>query len=225
MDESALPRTRWTEVFGLLRNARYNLLVWGYTAQTFAIGAFGIWGPTFLHRVHGLALGQASTIFGAMLAGAGLVATLAGGLAATRLRRRTPAGYAWLMAGALVVAVPFSLFAVMTHDATLSLVALGLSIFFLFLPTGPVTTQLIEIVPVHLRASGVALCIFITHLCGDWQSPALVGTISDAVARSTHSAAEGLQKGVLILPLVLMIGAGLWGALVYRTRVATPTEP
>jgi hypothetical protein len=49
--------------------------------------------------------------------------------------------------------------------------------------------------------------------------------ISDAVARSTQSVAEGLQKGVLILPLVLIIGVALWGVLVYRTWAATPTEP
>ncbi len=203
------PRAKALEVLGLLRNGRYQLLVWGYTAQTFSIGAFGIWGPTFLNRVHGLSLGSASTIFGMMLAGAGLVATLLGGLVATYLHKRTPAGYVWVMAASLVAALPVCFFALTVGNTTLSLIGLGASMFFLFLPSGPITSEILEIVPVHLRASGVALATFMIHLFGDWSSPTIVGHVSDW----THS----LQKGVLILPLVLMIGAILWSLLIRLT--------
>jgi MFS family permease len=205
------------EIFGLFRNTRYNLLVWGYTAQTFAVGAFAFWGPAFLHRVHAYSLGAASTIFGAMLAGAGLAATLIGGLTATRLRRYNPAGYVWVMAFSLLATLPLCTFAFLTRDATWSVTALGASMFFLFLPTGPVTSELLEIVPVHLRASGVALSIFLTHLFGDLGSPTVVGSISDAV--------NDLQKAVLILPPMLLIGAGLWCALIYFTRQPAPVIP
>src|SRR5208282_5783895 len=50
------------EVLALLLDRRFRLLILGYTAQTFAIGAFGIWGPTFLNRIHQLPLGRASTL-------------------------------------------------------------------------------------------------------------------------------------------------------------------
>jgi MFS family permease len=219
----ALPKVR--EIFGLLRNGRYHLVVWGYTAQTFAIGAFGVWGVVFLERVHGMAPGTASTLFGIILAGSGLVATLTGGLVATRLRHSTPAGYAWVMAFALLAALPVCCFALTTDGTTAALAGLGVSMFFLFLPTGPITSQLLEIVPVHLRASGVALCTFIMHLFGDWQSPTIVGAISDSVTQKTHNAAAGLQIGVLILPLILAIGAGLWCALVSRARWGIPVQP
>jgi MFS family permease len=198
------PKVR--EVAGLLLNARYNLLAWGYTAQVFAIGAFGVWGPKFLYEIHGLSLSYANTIFGEMLAGAGLFGTLVGGFIATWLRKRTPAGYAWVMASSLFLAIPTSFFALTVGDATLSLIGLGFCMFFLFLPTGPITSQIFEIVPVHLRANAVALCTFIIHLFGDFSSPPLVGAVSDA----THS----LQKGVLILPAVLLVGAVLWSLLI-----------
>jgi MFS transporter, Spinster family, sphingosine-1-phosphate transporter len=209
------PKARVLEVLGLLGNRRYQLLVWGYTAQTFSIGAFGIWGPAFLNRVHGLSLETASTIFGAMLAVAGLVATLLGGLTATHLRRRTEAGYVWVMAFSLLAALPVCCFALTVGNTTLSLIGLGLSMFFLFLPTGPVTSELLAIVPVHLRASAVALCTFIIHLFGDWGSPTIVGYVSDWT--------DSLQKGVLILPAVLMIGAVLWCILIRFSR-AHPVE-
>jgi len=210
------PKARVGEVAGLLLNCRYNLLTWGYAAQVFAIGAFGVWGPKFLYLIHGLPLGHANTIFGEMLAGAGLFGTLCGGFIATWLRKRTPAGYAWVMALSIFLAIPVSFFALTVADATSSIIGLGFCMFFLFLPTGPITTQIFEIVPVHLRANAVALCTFIIHLFGDFSSPPIVGAVSDAT--------KSLQKGVLILPVVLLIGAVLWSLLIRFTRESHKVE-
>jgi len=210
IEGAVVPKARAAEIAGLLLNRRYNLLVWGYAALTFSIGAFGVWGPTFLHRIHGMSLGSASTIFGAMLAGSGLVATLLGGFLANALRKRTPAGYVWIMALSLIAATPVCFFALIVGNATLSLIGLGASMFFLFLPTGPIASEIFEIVPVHLRASAMAVCTFIIHLFGDFGSPTVVGNLSTFTG--------DLQKAVLILPVVLMAGAALWCVLIRFTR-------
>lgn len=210
IEGEVVPKAKVREVAGLLLNRRFNLLVWGYAAQTFSIGAFGVWGPTFLHRIHDLPLGESSTIFGAMLAVSGLVATLLGGMLANVLRRRIPSGYVWVMLLSLVFATPLCFFALMVGNATLSLVGLGASMFFLFLPTGPIASEMFEIVPVHLRASAMALCTFIIHLFGDFGSPTIVGNLS------TYNG-DNLQKAVLILPVVLLAGAVLWGILIRFT--------
>jgi hypothetical protein len=156
-------------------------------------------------------LGSASTIFGMMLAGSGLFATLLGGLTANTLRRRTPAGYTCVLAFSLVMATPVCFFALIVGNVTLSLVGLGVSMFLLFLPMGPIASEMFEIVPVHLRASAMALCTFIIHLFGDFGSPTIVGTIST-------NAGDNLRTGVMILPFVLMVGAVLWCTLVAYTR-------
>jgi MFS family permease len=197
------PRLR--EVLQLLARPRYLLLVGGYAAQTFSIGAFGYWGPTFLHRLHGMGLGEAGTWFGAILAATGLAATLSGGFIANRLRRRTESGYIWLMAVSMIAATPVCFIALVVPGVNLTLAMLALSMFLLFLPTGPITTEMFEIVPVHLRASAVALCTFFIHLFGDLGSPAAVGHVSE----SFHS----LRSGVMILPAVLVLGALLWATL------------
>jgi MFS family permease len=212
-----VPAARLGEVAGLFANRRYNLLVWGYAAQTFSLGAFGYWGPTFLHRIHGMSLESSGTIFGAMLAGIGLVATLLGGYLANAWRRRTPAGYVWLMAASLIAATPVCFFALMIGNATLSLIGLGTSMFFLFLPTGPIASEMFEIVPVHLRASAMAMCTFIIHLFGDFGSPTVVGNLS------THYGGD-LQKAVLILPAVLVLGAALWCMLIRFTSEPLKVE-
>ena len=205
------------EILGLLLNCRYNLLVWGYAAQTFAMGAFGVWGPGFLHQVHQMDLGYAASTFGEILAGAGLTATLIGGFFATWLRKRTPAGYVWVMALSMIAATPICFFAVTVSSGTLSLVGLGVAMFFLFLPTGPITSEIFEIVPVHLRASAVALCTFMIHLFGDLGSPTIVGYVSDQ--------GGGLQHGVLILPALVLVGAVLWTTLIRFTREPLEIQP
>ncbi|MCE0496479.1 MAG: MFS transporter [Methylacidiphilales bacterium] len=210
VDVSKHAKANLPEVLALLLDRRFRLLVLGYTAQTFAIGAFGIWGPTFLNRIHHLPLGRASTLFGEILAGTGLCATLLGGFVATNLRKRIHAGYVWVMAFSLVAATPVCFFALTVGSASYALIGLGVSMFLLFLPTGPVVSEIFEIVPVHLRASAVALSTFVIHLFGDLGSPAAVGGVSDLTG--------SLQKGVLILPVVLLVGGVLWSILIPFTR-------
>lgn len=190
----------------------YLLVVLGYTAYTFALGAFGHWGPTFLNRVHGVSVEQAGGFFGGVLVVAGLVGTMIGGFAASAWQKRNPAGYAWTLGLAVLVAVPLAFAAFLVPARFLSMVCLAAAMFVLFLPTGPVNTLILETVPINLRASAMAVSIFMIHLLGDMWSPKIVGRIADATG--------SLQRAVLILPAALIVGAGLWLALAMKTRRA-----
>jgi len=190
----------------------YLLVVLGYTAYTFALGAFGLWGPTFLHRVHGVAVDHAGGFFGAVLVVAGLVGTMIGGFAATAWHKRNPAGYAWTLGLSVLVAVPLAFAAFLIYDRFWSMAFMASAMFFLFLPTGPVNTLILETVPINLRASAMAVSIFMIHLFGDMWSPEIVGRISTATG--------SLQKGVLILPMALVVSAALWLTLALKTAGA-----
>lgn len=192
----------------------YLLVVLGYTAYTFALGAFGHWGPTFLHRVHGVPVDHAGEFFGAVLVVAGLVGTMIGGFAATAWHKRNPAGYAWTLGLSVLVAVPIAFAAFLVGTKMLSMAFLAAAMFFLFLSTGPVNTLILETVPINLRASAMAVSIFMIHLFGDMWSPEIVGRIADATG--------SLQRAVLILPVALIVGAILWLALAVKTK-RTPT--
>lgn len=208
------PKVR--DVFKLFRLPAYVLVVGGYVAYTFALGAFGHWGPTFLHRVHGVAEKSAATFFGAVLVVAGLLGTFAGGFAATAWRKRNPAAYAWVLGLSVLVAVPVSFGAFLAPTQTLSMSCLATAMFLLFLSMGPVNTLIIETVPVNLRASAMAMSIFMIHLFGDIWSPEIVGRLSD----HWHS----LQKAVLILPLALVACAVLWLVLALRMQRVPATN-
>jgi MFS transporter, Spinster family, sphingosine-1-phosphate transporter len=192
-------------LFGI---ADYVLVVLGYIAYTFSMGAFAFWGPTFLNRVHGLELGYADHFFSAVVVVGGLLGTLIGGFVATAWEKRTPAGYALVLALSAFLTTIVATAAFLTSTTVLAMAFLGAAAFFSFLPTGPQTTIQMECVPVHLRASAMALSIFAIHLFGDFWSPMLVGRISDSSA--------GLQQAMLILPVAMGIAVFFWGWLAWR---------
>lgn len=206
--EGHLVKPRMTDIFKLFRLPDYCLVVGGYVAYTFALGAFALWGPTFLNRVHNLPEEKAAKFFGIVLVVAGLVGTFVGGFAASAWQKRNRAAYAWVLGLSVMAAVPCTVLAFLAPSQTISMLFLAASMFLLFLGTGPVNTLILETVPANLRASAMAVSIFMIHLFGDVPSPLMVGWLSDAL----HS----LQKAVLILPVALVIGSGLWLSLAIR---------
>ncbi len=199
------------DIVNLIRIPDYVLVVAGYTAYTFALGAFGHWGPTFLHRTHNVGVDQAAEFFGAVLVVAGLVGTLLGGFAATAWQKRNRAGYAWTLGLSVLVAVPLAFGAFLAVSTFWSMAFLAAAMFFLFLSTGPVNTLILETAPANLRASAMAVSIFSIHLFGDMWSPEIVGRLADSLGGN-------LQRAVLILPVALIVAGALWLALAFKTK-------
>ena len=234
--DASAAKPKFTDVFGLFRRPDYVLVVLGYTAYTFALGAFALWGPPFLSRVHQVPVAKAATFFGLVLVVAGLLGTLLGGALATAWQKRHRGGYALTLGCSVLLAVPAALMAFLADDKSLAMASLALAMFLLFFATGPVNTLILETVPVNLRASAMALSIFMIHLFGDMWSPELVGHLSDGFRDTFIStqpaaftpdtlkpAAEafGLKKAVLILPVALAVAAFFWIALAVRMRKTT----
>lgn len=215
-ETTAMEKPKPRDTFKLFRIADYNLVIWGYTAYTFALGAFGFWGPTFLSRIHHVSKETAGTFFGLVLVVAGLLGTLAGGWAATAWHKRHPAGYAGMLSLSVLLAVPAALLAFASENTRLSMACLAAAMFFIFLCTGPVNTLILETVPLNLRASAMAISIFCIHLFGDLWSSEIVGHLSD------HW--NSLRKAVMILPGALAVSAALWVALAWKTKRAAPVS-
>jgi predicted MFS family arabinose efflux permease len=199
-------------VYGQLLGYRsYVLVVAGYIAQTFALGGFAFWAPTFLHRVHGMDVEAAGRFFGLSLVVTGLVATLAGGYFATWWQRRTGTGYAWVLALSSLAAAPAAYAAFALGDLAAAKLGLIAAMALLFLATGPVNTLILETVPPAMRACAMAGSIFAIHLFGDLWSPKLVGYLSDQWGN--------LQRATLwVLPAALVVSAFFWGWLVWHTH-------
>jgi MFS family permease len=196
------------EMFKLLRLADYNLVVWGYVAYTFVMGAFQFWGKSYLERYFGLTSTQAGNYLATVIIVAGVVSTFAGGFAASAWRKRNPAAYSLTLGLSTLAAAPFAAWAFLGGTRTALMAGLAAAISLLLLGTGPVNTLIIETVPVKLRASAMAMAIFMIHLFGDMWSPEVIGHLSKFF---------GLNRAVLILPVVLLLAGGLWLALAVKT--------
>jgi MFS family permease len=212
----AAKRPSVRDIVNLFRIPEYMLVVLGYTAYTFALGAFAIWGPTFLHRAHGVAVDKAAEFFGAVVVVAGLLGTMIGGFAATAWQKRNRAGYAWTLGLSVLASVPLAYGAFVATSTFWSMVFLAAAMFFLFLSTGPVNTLILETAPVNLRASAMAVSIFTIHLFGDMWSPEIVGRFADSFGGN-------LQKAVLILPVALIVASALWLVLALKTKRGKPS--
>ena len=198
-DDGANPFGSMVRTYLRLRDhPDYLLVVAGYVAQTFAMGAFAYWGPTFLVRAHGFTVAQAGLFFGGALVVTGISATLVGGAAATALHRRSPAGYAQLLALSAIATVPATLASFALAERGPAEVALVAAMFLIFLPTGPVNTLILETVPIGMRACAMAASIFAIHLLGDLWSPQLIGFLSDRCGSLREAALWTLPAGTAV---------------------------
>jgi len=180
--ESVKEKITLQSIKKLFRNREYMLVNLGYIFYTFSMGAFSFWGPTFLHRVHGMKEADASLFLGPCLVVGGIIGTLFGGYIANRWRKKSSDGYAKLLVVSMLLAVPFNFIAFLTENTLLSMICIAVSLIFLFQSTGPINTVIVESVAPNIRASAMAICIFMIHAFGDLWSPELVGRVSDQYA-------------------------------------------
>ena len=203
----------WT----LFSNREYLFVNLGYIFYTFAMGAFSFWGPAFLSRVHGMDIADASLFLGPTLVIGGILGTIVGGYFANKWRKTSASGYSKLLLISVLIAVPFSFVSFLTENTLLSMVCIAISLIFLFQSTGPINTVIVESVAPNMRASAMAICIFMIHAFGDLWSPELVGRVSDYFD-------ENLRIGMLILPGAFLLAGLFWYFLMKeQDKKASPT--
>ena len=194
----------------LLRNRPFVLMMLGYAAYTFALGALAYWTPAFLQRVRGLPAEQATIQFGIIVVATGFAGTFAGGWLGDLLLRRLPQAYLWVSGVATLAAAPVALLAFVATSRPVFMTALTAAEVLLFVSTGPINSALINVVAPMQRATAMALNILVIHLLGDVPSPPLIGRISDATSLGT---------AFLVLPVMMALAGIIWiYAAIYSGR-------
>lgn len=189
----------WRSALGLLRNRTFVMTAFGMSAMTFALGGMASWMPTFLSRVKGLSLDAANTGFGALTVGAGLIGTFLGGFLGDRLARRTPAAYLLVSGAGMLLAIPFAYVGFTAARPEVYLPAFFAAEVLVFLNTGPANAVFVNVALPEVRATGIAMSIFVYHLLGDVPSPILIGQASEWT---------GSLQTALLLTLVAMAVSG-----------------
>ena len=180
-------------LFGLARNPAFWTVTLGMAAGTFSLGGIQVWMPTFLSRFRGYTLESANLMFGAIVVVDGILASLAGGWLGDYLLPRMKSSYYFVSAVSMGLGVPV-MFVALFSRGRLMLPGIAVAAFLLLVNTSPLNTALVNSVGAHIRATAIAINIFIFHLLGDVPSPALMGYVADR--RSLQAA--------FILPIIAM---------------------
>jgi sugar phosphate permease len=203
-------------ILGLFRNKGYWTVSLGMAMMTFAVGGMQVWMPTFLTRLHGVALDRANLIFGGMTVVAGTLATLFGGWLGDRLLRRTHAAYLIVSAAGMLLSVPAVVAAIFLSGSVMY-TAIFLGEFLILLNTAPLNAALVNSVAAPIRATALAVNLFTIHLLGDAFSPTLIGYISD------HS---NLQMGMAaMIGAVVLSGVILLYGMKYAPHLPAEKHP
>ena len=212
----ALKQTRDASLrrfLGLMRIPTLRAAILSQTVLYFVLASNAFWLPTLLHRRFDLSISQAGLLAGVVLVVGGLIGTLTGGWIADRLARTTPAAYLQVgIAGFLIGAVfiVISLLAPMNiGPIPIFVPAFLITVVCLYLHSGPFTAVSQNVVSPGLRASGVTMLLFVSHVFGDSHSTFDVGFLSDRIG--------SLQVALLITSPTLLILAAVIAATGLRS--------
>jgi MFS family permease len=179
---------------GLSRNPAFLTATLGMAAMTFSLGGIQVWMPQFLYSERHYSLESANFMFGIIIVVDGILAALAGGWLGDYLLRRMKSSYYFISAASMLLGVPFMIVALFAKGR-LMVPAIAVAAFFLLFNTAPLNAAVINAVGAHIRATAIAVNIFIIHILGDVPSPTMMGWVADK--RSLQAA--------FVLPVIAMI--------------------
>jgi predicted MFS family arabinose efflux permease len=188
-----------SHVLSLATNAPYLYATLGMAMVTFSLGGISAWMPSFLQR-SGFSPNTVGLTLGGITAGTGLIGTGFGGWLAQRWLRTNHGALYLLSAWSALLTVPFGVVCFFGPRATM-LPALGVAMFCIFLGTGPLNAAIVNAVPAAVRATAIAMELFLIHALGDTPSPRLIGMVSD---HSTLATGLGLTLVTMLIAAVLL---------------------
>jgi sugar phosphate permease len=193
----------------LARNPAFLTSTLGMAAMTFSLGGIQVWIPKFLYSERGYTLESANLAFGIIIVVDGIVAALAGGWLGDYLLPRMKGSYYVVSAASMLLGMPVMIVALFVKGPAM-IPAIAVAAFFLLFNTAPLNAAVINSVGAHIRATALAVNIFIIHILGDVPSPTMMGWVADK--RSLQTA--------FILPVIAM---GISSAILFYGMKFAPS--
>ena len=181
-------------VLGLVRNPAFLTATLGMAAMTYSLGGIQQWMPQFLYSDRHYSLESANFLFGIIIVVDGILAALIGGWLGDYLLPRMKSSYYFVSAASMLLGVPAMIVALFVKGPVM-VPAIFVAAFFLLLNTSPLNAAVINSVDGHIRATALAVNIFVIHIFGDVPSPTMMGWIADR--RSLQAA--------FVLPIIAMV--------------------
>ena len=181
-DESSSAKR--SHIWGLFRNPAFMTACLGMAMLTFCESGMQVFVIKYLVTMRNVTLETAGSVFGGMSLFNGIVAVLIGGWIGDRMLRKRANVHYLLSSLAMGLAIPTMLLTIYGPRATLW-PAMFVTEFVLFLNTGPLNAAIVNAVPAQIRATALAVNIFMIHMLGDVPAPELMGKIADKTNMAT----------------------------------------
>jgi MFS family permease len=195
-------RLRDRPTASLIGNRTFAMLSVGGGLMSYA--SYGLSPYLYLYAVQTFGVGpEAGFSLGAILAIAGGLGTIAGGLIADRAKRIHPAGRLYVVMAAALVAGIMLAFMLTTSSLTLFYVALGVTNFLQIMWLGPVAASCQDLVLPRMRGAATAVFFLGTNIIGLGLGPYLVGLVSDAAGDLRFA----MLSVLFVLPVTLTLFA------------------
>jgi MFS family permease len=225
----------WEDYKIILKTRSFLYCTLGMAAMTFAVGGIANWMPTYVYhreKAHAAtlpaaqqpeiskeeALKDANQHFGMIVVISGLFSTIAGGWLADYLRPLWRGAYFRISAVGMFIGFGFFMGVLYTAFPQAWWFTF-LTVFCLFLNTGPTNTILSNVIHPTMRQMAVAINIFIIHSLGDVISPAIIGWIAGPELN--------FDRGFLVVSGMILLSGILWwlgGRFLQRDTELAPTR-
>jgi hypothetical protein len=191
----------------MVRQRTLRHVVLGGTAITFWSWGLLWWIPSFFERTHGMTTREIGTHLGIAHFVVGTVVVVTAGAVVHWLAKRDTRWECWAVS---VLALATTLPAVLIFigdSPTISLVALWFFVPSLYAYIGPIFGLTQNLLVPEMRATGIAILLFLANFASLVIAPQLVGILSDWTQANLHLGANSLGAVLAVFALL-----GLWPA-------------
>lgn len=184
----------------------------GFALMAFVAYGAAAWIPTFFVRVHGWTAADVGVIYGTLIMIFGTAGIVTGGRLADWLAARgRPDANMRVGLLAALLGIPSGIAFPLVPDATLAVVMVTISTFFLSMPFGVAPAAIQEMMPNDMRGQASALYLFVINLVGLGIGPTAVALATDFVFHDDNMVGYSLLLvgSVAQAGAVLLLWAGL----------------
>lgn len=174
----------------LLGKPTFWIMTAGATLAAFAGYALVGFQPLFIQYEKGFSAGDTAIIFMSIFALAGTVGTFLGGYLTEKFSHKSFYAPCWVPGIGLLLAAPTQVFAYFTGNLTVMYVAMMLGAMFQYFYLGAQYNIAQAVSSVRVRATAVAILLFICNLIGYGGGPPAFGLIADFFSNSFANTGE-----------------------------------
>lgn len=188
----------------LAKKPAYRHTVFGAMLASFVGYGVSQFTTSFLLRTHGLTIQEASLLYGVVLGVMAGIGVFSSGWISDKISQKHPNALSWLPALGMGASVPLYAFGFLAESLWLAVPALMIAAMVHYSYLGPMYAVSGGVVDSRMRATSVAITLFVVNLLGYGLGPPVIGVLSTYL-KSAFLNAEGIALTLeACKPLVAM---------------------